>query len=825
MKLLKKIGIGVMILLITLFVSLLIVANFYEDKVKALAVQVLEKNLDCDIYIADIEKDVRLDVYRNFPKASLGFHHIYTFGKDQAKKDTLLSLEKIDVLFNVMNLFSNDITINEIRFENGSVHVKEDGVNSNYHVWKTDSTSKESVDFEIEELVVKGVQFKYLDVKTGSTTSTFVDDAEFKLEVLEKSTKVNASGKFSKLNLHAFNKDIRPLNLYVNSEIQVDEGGFHLSESNFSVNGMNVKIDGDWGDTTGKLNYQINDLNYQKLKWIYRFDEEVQASIDQVSGRLKSKGTVSKKAEVISINNEFNTDHTSFETDSLSFKDLSFKGRFKIPNLNKSSQSRLDIKELKGVYKGLPVELDFSLSNSSWLALKGTSQGEVIQLQEVLKDLNLEELGGNYKVSFEYSSGLDYLTTKVFDKLKLHGEVKNASLKEKGSPYRLAGFSGNFDLKNGQLNVKDLAGMVNQSDIQLNGSIHHLFDDQMVSLKADLKSKHIRLEDFMIDDGKGSSEVYIPEKMQFKLSTHFDKMTYTSFEATEVSGSLSFRGKQLFFFPLTMKTADGKMVLRGKLDARNEGRIDFKSNTSLDHINLQKLFKSLNNFGQDYVTDTHIRGLAKAEIETYIPFDIQLNPNIEKVYLLGNIEVLDGELIDNEMMMELSDFIEISELKHIKFSKLQNDIRIENQRIYIPEMDIASNAMNVKLSGEQGFDETIDYHFVVKLSEVLSKRAIKKKENSEFGELENDQSSIRLFLKMTGTLDDPKIKYDRKNMMNTLKKDLIEESKALKNVIKEEFQSIVKKEKENKEKDKLIQSKPEKTEEQPTIEVEWDDDW
>ena len=86
MKLLKKIGIGVMILLITLFVSLLIVANFYEDKVKALAVQVLEKNLDCDIYIADIEKDVRLDVYRNFPKASLGFHHIYTFGKDQAKK-------------------------------------------------------------------------------------------------------------------------------------------------------------------------------------------------------------------------------------------------------------------------------------------------------------------------------------------------------------------------------------------------------------------------------------------------------------------------------------------------------------------------------------------------------------------------------------------------------------------------------------------------------------------------------------------------------------------------------------------------------------------
>lgn len=825
MRLLKKIGIGVMILLITLFVSLLIVANFYEDKVKALAVKVLEKNLDCDIYIADIEKDVRLDVYRNFPKASVGFHHIYTFGKDQAKKDTLLSLEKIDVLFNVMNLFSDDITINEIRFENGSVHVKEDGVNSNYHVWKTDSTLKEPVDFEIEELVVKGVQFKYLDVKTGSTVSSYVEDAEFRLEVLDKSTKVNVSGKFSNLNLHAFNKDIRPLNLYVNSEIKIDERGLHLCESNFSVNGMNVKVDGDWGNTNGKLNYQINDLNYQKLKWIYRFEEEVQTNIDQVSGRLKLKGIVSKQAEIISISNEFSTDQTTYESDSLSFKDLSFKGRFQIPNLNKASQSRLDIKDLKGVYKGLPVELDFSLSNSSWLALKGKSKGEVAHLKEVLKDLNLEELGGTYVVNFEYSSGLNYLTTKVFDKLKLHGEVENASLREKESPYQLTGFTGSFDLKKGQLNVKGLAGMVNQSDIKLNGAIHHLFDEQIVSLKADLKSKHFRLEDFMIDDGKGSSEIYIPEKMQFKLSTHFDKMTYTSFEATEVSGSLSFRGKQLFFFPLTMKTADGKMVLRGKLDARNDGRIDFKSNTTLENINLQKLFKSLNNFGQDYVTDAHIRGLAKAEIETYIPFDIQLNPNIDKVYLLGSIEVVDGELIDNEMMMELSDFIEISELKHIKFSRLKNDIRIENQRIYIPEMDIASNAMNVKLSGEQGFDETIDYHFVVKLSEVLSKRAIKKKENSEFGELENDQSSIRLFLKMTGTLDDPEIKYDRKNMMNTLKNELIEESKELKNVIKEEFQSITKKQQEHNKNDKLIQSKSEKTTEKPTIEVEWDDDW
>lgn len=827
MKLLKKILISVMILLVTLFISLLVVANFYEDKVKALAIQVLEKNLDCDIYIENIERDVRLDVYRNFPKASLGFHHIYTFGKSEGKQDTLLSLEKIDVLFNVMNLFEDDITINEIHFENGSLFIKEDGKNSNYHVWRSDTASTKMVDFEVEEFIVKGVDFKYYDVATKKQTSTYVEDAEFTLEVLEKSTKIKSSGKFSDVNLHAFNKDIRPLNLYVNSNLELDSTGIQIKESNVAINGMNVSVNGHWGEESGDLSYLVNDLNYQKLKWIYRFDKETQESIDQLSGKLKSKGRVKLKSGVISIENEFSSAGTNYQTDSLSLQDLSFQGRFKMPNLNKTNESRLDIKDLQGSYKGVPVSLNLSLSNSSWLVVKGSSKGDLSQLKEVLEDAEIAEMSGDYQMDFEYKSGLSYVSENVFNKLSVSGNISNASLRQNDSPYLLSNFSGEFNLKKGRINISDFKGMVNQSDVLLNGAIHNLFNDQMVSLKADLKSKHLRLEDFMIDDGKGSSEVYIPEQMQFKFTTHFDKMTYTSFEGTNVSGSLSYRGKQLFFFPLTMNTADGKMVLRGKLDARNDGRIDFKSNTTLENINLQKLFASLNNFGQTYVTDKHIRGIAKAEIETHIPFDTHMNPQIEKVYLLGEIEVNQGELIDNEIMLDLSDFIEISELKHIKFSKLKNSIKVENQRIYIPEMDISSNAMNVTLSGEQGFDEAIDYHFVVKLNEVLSKRAIKKKENSEFGEVENDQSSIRLFIKMTGTLDDPKIKYDRKNMMNTLKKDLLNEGKELKKVLKEEFGNLLQKEKERKDNDKLIQSKKKETSEQPTIEVDsdWGDDW
>lgn len=827
MRLVKKIGISVMILIVTLFISLLVVANFYEDKVKSLAIEVLEKNLDCDIYIENIERDVRLDVYRNFPKASLGFHHIYSFGKSNNKKDTLVSLEKIDVLFNVMNLFSEDITIKEIHFENGSVHIKQNGLNSNYRVWKSDSSSNNPMNFEVQELAVKDVSFKFVDVQTNKLTSAYIDDAEFNLEIQENTTKVYSSGKFSRVNLHAFNKDIKPLNLYVNTDFEIIKSGINISPSNIAVNGMNISINGHWNDESGDINYLINDLNYQKLKWIYQFDEQTQQNIDKINGKLKSKGRIQKKSNTISINNEFSSDNTNFSSDSLNLDGLSFNGSFIMPDISKNEKSRLDLKGLKGSYRGIPAELDLSLSNFSWLVVKGKSKGNLSVFKEVLKNSGIEKFSGNYDLSFDYKSGLKFISENIYNKLNISGNIDKGEFQQTDSPYLLRKMSGDFKMSKGQIKIHNFKGFVNGTDLLLEGAIHNLFNDQIISLKADLKSENMNLEDFMINDGQGSSEIYIPEDVQFKLSTHFDKMIYTSFTGTDVSGSLSYRGKQLFFFPLTMNTADGKMVLRGKLDGRNKERVEFKSNTSFENINLQKLFKSLNNFGQTYVTDRHIRGIGKAEVETYIPFDNHMNPQVEKVYLLGDIEVDKGELIDNEMMMELSDFIEISELKHIKFSKLKNSIRIENQRIYIPEMDISSNAMNLKLSGEQGFDETIDYHLVLKLNEILSKRAIKKKENSEFGEIENDQSSIRLFIKMTGTLDDPKIKYDRKNMLKTLKNDLMNEGKELKKVLKEEFGNIVQKEKDRQKNDKLIQSKESDTEEGATIEVEddWGDDW
>src|SRR5690606_4962662 len=64
-----------------------------------------------------------------------------------------------------------------------------------------------------------------------------------------------------------------------------------------------------------------------------------------------------------------------------------------------------------------------------------------------------------------------------------------------------------------------------------------------------------------------------------------------------------------------------------------------------------------------------------------------------------------------------------------------------------------------------------------------------KKENEEFGGHVVDDGLGRsmIFLKMTGTVDDPRIAYDRKGLRKKWENDLQEEKQTIKSILREEF--------------------------------------
>jgi hypothetical protein len=83
----------------------------------------------------------------------------------------------------------------------------------------------------------------------------------------------------------------------------------------------------------------------------------------------------------------------------------------------------------------------------------------------------------------------------------------------------------------------------------------------------------------------------------------------------------------------------------------------------------------------------------------------------------------------------------------------------------------------------------IDYHIQLLLSELLSKKPHANKDfDEELSLVENDPENRRsVFILMTGPIDNPTIKYDRKGAKDKIKEDIKQEKQNLKQILREEF--------------------------------------
>jgi hypothetical protein len=182
-----------------------------------------------------------------------------------------------------------------------------------------------------------------------------------------------------------------------------------------------------------------------------------------------------------------------------------------------------------------------------------------------------------------------------------------------------------------------------------------------------------------------------------------------------------------------------------------------------------------------------------------ILWDENLNSIHEAFYAKGNVLIENGELLNFDPMLALGKYIDVNDLKNLKFSNLENTIEIKNKIIYIPSMEIKSNALSLQLSGTHSFENKIDYHLQLLLSDFIKKKS-KTLGDERFGEIEPDGTgNTKLLIRMYGDAENPQFSLDKKEIRKKLVDDFKNERAEMKKVLKDEFNSLFKKEKDFKE--------------------------
>jgi hypothetical protein len=813
-RFLKRLFLFVFISIIVFLAAAATIGYVYQDEVKEYVIAELNKQLNTEIIVDG--NDIDFTVIKNFPYASVDFKNVKALDAlKTTPKDTLFKADVISLQFNLLDIFKKNYKIKKIRLEDVMLHVKVDKQgNDNYHFWKesSDSTSG-SFAFALEKIEAHKIQLKYNNKQSKTYSDFTINKGEFSGNFSEKTYSLNVDCKtfveYIKTDSSSF---LRKRNVSINSIVNIDNtiNSYKFDKTKIAIESMLFELQGSVieAENTPILNLSVKgkDMDIQSLlslipaKYKGKINDYESEGEFYFDATIKGEFSKNKSPRIIAEFGINNADITQIK-DNIQLKRVNLKGVFLTENKSDKKPSQLILKSFSAAIEQGNISGNLNVSNLNKPSFDGNLKAN-LQLSEVQKFFKIdtiETIAGNLKVDVAFSGESSALESKKYENIQTTGSLvfSDVAMRIKNNNLDFNSINADFDFSNNDLKINQFAGNVSSSDFQLNGYIRNIVGyiikpDEDITIDATLVSKKINLNELIANKEEEKNSKYklkFSEHIDANLKINVEKIEFRKFEATAVYGSVKLKDKKMILDPINLCTMNGLINTSGYIDATDSTKVLITCFSDVNKINITKMFESFENFNQTAITAKNIKGTTTAKIQFASVFSPELKMDYDKVYAAADITIENGELNNVESMKSLSRFIELSELENIKFATLKNQIEIKNQVISIPKMEVKSSALNVYVSGTHTFKNEINYKVKLSLNELLSKKAKKaKKENEEFGEIADDGlGRTNIFLSMTGTVDNPVIKYDSKSAIQNVKQDLKVEKQNLKTILKEEF--------------------------------------
>ncbi|MEI6852304.1 MAG: AsmA-like C-terminal region-containing protein, partial [Bacteroidota bacterium] len=487
---------------------------------------------------------------------------------------------------------------------------------------------------------------------------------------------------------------------------------------------------------------------------------------------------------------------------SSALNDGNISGRLNISNFNRP---QLDLKlsadlDLKDVF--LFVKADTVESASGRLKLNTDIKG-------VVESMN------NFTVK-------DFISSTSTGTL----DIVNAEIVLKGLQQKFTNINGSFVFNNNDIESRNFSGNYMSSDFLLKGNFRNILpylflENQSMLIDASIESQNINVAELLeASPGKKDTvyQVNLPGNIQFDLDMKVHKLSFNKFTATNLSGKVTLKNKQFVAKDISLQAMNGRIGFTGLMDGSQAGKLLISCDASISKVNVQRLFGELGNFGQKSLEDKNIKGVLTATVQFASIWSSKLKVEKPTIYGKANISIENGELIDYEPLKGLTKYLKGRDLSHVKFQTLKNTIEIKDQMINIPEMEINSSAINFKMNGTHGFDQTIDYHLSVLISQLRNKGEDRNDQVEDIGQIADDGlHKEKYFFRITGTVDNPIYHtLDKEGMKANFNTSIKKEKESLKEILNREFGWF--------KKDSTVNKNPKDKKDKYDFNVIWDED-
>lgn len=809
-KIIKWVGIA----LISVFCVLLVTPFIFKGKIQELVKSTVNKQVNADV---DFSK-VSLSLLRNFPKASISISDLKIVNKAPFENDTLLYAKDLAINMSVLELFNGSekpMQIQRIAIEDVWVNVIVDlQGNANYDIMLSDSQrdsvpSDNSFSLALNEYTIKNARISYIDY--GSDMQFVLNEFSHKgrgdLVANNLDLDTYSQGKVSfVMNKVNYLNDVN-INLQAVIGMDMQSNTYTFKQNQLFINQLPLSFDG-W--VTLEQEGQKMDLSFSTPDADFKnFLGLVPITYAQGLDKVQTQGS-------FSVEGKIQGELTQAKIPTFNIIMQAHDAYFKFDQLPKAvDKIGIDVlvANTTGLVKDTSVDVNnftFSIDKDHFLAqakLRNITQNMLVwaAFQGVINLSNISQaypiqttmplkgiLNADLKLDFDMAS----VESKNYQKINNSGHLSlkgfEMSTEALANPVYIALADLSFNTQNIRLNSFTMRSK--DTDIEATGRIDNfygfLFKNQTLQGNFNVNSNNFIVSDLLVAEPEQSGnekQKTVQEQTSMKIPAFLDctinatagKVVYDNLVLQNVKGKLIVKDQKADLQNMSTDIFDGSMRFKGNISTLTE-QPSFDMDLSLDKLDVVQTFSGFNFLTKVAPIASMVSGNVNGSILLNGALDPQSLSPITNT-LSGDIRMTLGQsnvdISKSKVLSLLNSQFKFLDAKALNLNDKTIHIVFDKGKVQVKPFDVKLNNIAVVVSGEHGFDQSMDYVLDFKIPAKMLGNDIA----STLAKLSN-QSTIEdqllpIKVDLTGNFSSPKIGTNLNAVVADFTKQIVEQQK------------------------------------------------
>lgn len=762
-----------------------------QDHIIALFVQEVNHYLRTPVKVAKME----VSLLDQFPRVSITLTNVVVSGSLPQDTVPLARARRLYCAFDAWDLWRGHYRIRAVTLTDGRVYVGHDQQGRpNYDVIRYDTTAAPTdkpLAFGLENIRLTRIHTTYNDQLRQQRYTLQVKDVKAQLDVNDMLVDIETRGdthvEAIQLGSDAYfrNKD-----LALTTKLRVDRAArlVTIQPSELKVGVAAYSVAGTIGyaqDTDFNLKLEGRNTDAQSVLALLPARVVRRLSAYRSRGDVYFGGTVRGTlagAANPRLDFQFGCRDASFYHPDYkqAVEHVFLTGTFSNGGSQSARTSQLELRNVRGALQGKPFSGSLRYENfqNPNLALTLRADFDVARALQFYPVAAVPSGNGAAQLQVSFAGNLrEFRASPSTANVQSAGvlTLRGVQLRLRDVAQPFTNLNGTFQLRRNDVAVNSFAGRVGNSDFQLGGTLRNalgwmLVPRQQLLVEANLDSRLLDLDqllslkqpagtaaDATSPAGSAAGNGYafrLSPTLALDVQARVQRVRFRRFRGRELRGTFRLRNQVLSAPVLSVAAAGGQASFRGTLDARRPDVLHLSSSTSCQQLPLDSLFYVFEDFGQQFVTNRHLRGTLTASAESDVYFTKALDPLTDKLEAEVKLTVQNGELNNFMPLQKLSMIAGRERLRHLRFARLTTPVYIQSRTVYLPEMEIRSNvraASLIRVSGTHTFDQQMDYHLSIPILPGLLSKVVPA----------GSTAGPSLLLAIKGDEDNFSVTYDR----------------------------------------------------------------